>query len=586
MSTWRGCAAMLSMYADFAFPTNAHSARNCISAIQKRLVHRNANVQLYSLTLSDALAKNSGLPAHRELASRNFTQTLARVVADRNTHQSVRTRAVSVLKEWANDFDDGGDGSLGLVKETVEQLRQQGFTAEADRPKREEAPTEPSSEQLRKEDEELRRVLELSMQDQGGRGAAYGGSASSAPGESAAAATSSSSSSRPPGSATAALLDKSLPNPNAGDQSSASRPQQQQAQASPAPPAAAAATPAPSRPSRVRGLYDFSPTEAGELPFSKGDVIRVLDSVYEHWWRGELRGEVGIFPVNYVEVLPDPTPEEIRREAEQEARIFQQAGDIDRLLAKLRQLEAAPGGANLAEDEELQDLYQSSLAMRPRIVRLIDRYSGKVQELRALNDKFVRARGTFDAMMERSMAVHQPGQNASAYLGVRPEYGYAGQQPQGQPQYQQQPQQGHGQGSQDSYHSQQQAWQQPQQPQQQQQSPPQQQTAPPQDPQAYAQWYHHQQQQQHQQAPQQHQQPQGGYPAQYPQQHEAAPQHHQQQQQQQQPQAEEEKQRLYEQARREAEAYHAAYGNHNAYQGASGSAAGGAAMAAAPGGGM
>lgn len=50
----------------------------------------------------------------------------------------------------------------------------------------------------------------------------------------------------------------------------------------------------------MRALYDFAPTESGELAFSKGDIIRVLDSVYEHWWRGELRGNAGIFPVNYV----------------------------------------------------------------------------------------------------------------------------------------------------------------------------------------------------------------------------------------------------------------------------------------------
>lgn len=61
--------------------------------------------------------------------------------------------------------------------------------------------------------------------------------------------------------------------------------------------------------SRVRALYDFAPTEPGELAFSKGDIIRVLDSVYKDWWRGELRGEAGIFPVNYVvriEALPIP----------------------------------------------------------------------------------------------------------------------------------------------------------------------------------------------------------------------------------------------------------------------------------------
>jgi hypothetical protein len=47
--------------------------------------------------------------------------------------------------------------------------------------------------------------------------------------------------------------------------------------------------------------YDFSPTEDGELAFRKGDVIEVIESVYQHWWKGSLRGTVGIFPTNYVD---------------------------------------------------------------------------------------------------------------------------------------------------------------------------------------------------------------------------------------------------------------------------------------------
>lgn len=50
----------------------------------------------------------------------------------------------------------------------------------------------------------------------------------------------------------------------------------------------------------MRALYDFTPTEQGELGFQKGDIIRVIESVYRDWWKGELRGEMGIFPVNYV----------------------------------------------------------------------------------------------------------------------------------------------------------------------------------------------------------------------------------------------------------------------------------------------
>lgn len=59
------------------------------------------------------------------------------------------------------------------------------------------------------------------------------------------------------------------------------------------------ASPAQS-PSRVKALYDFEPQEEGELAFRKGDIIRVVNSAYEGWWKGELDGRVGIFPLTYI----------------------------------------------------------------------------------------------------------------------------------------------------------------------------------------------------------------------------------------------------------------------------------------------
>ena len=51
---------------------------------------------------------------------------------------------------------------------------------------------------------------------------------------------------------------------------------------------------------RVRALHSFEPTESGELAFERGDIIKVVDRGYKDWWRGQLRGRTGIFPVNYV----------------------------------------------------------------------------------------------------------------------------------------------------------------------------------------------------------------------------------------------------------------------------------------------
>ncbi|KAM8953225.1 SH3 domain-containing YSC84-like protein 1 [Pelodytes ibericus] len=49
-------------------------------------------------------------------------------------------------------------------------------------------------------------------------------------------------------------------------------------------------------------LYPFEGLQLGDLPFQAGDRITVLtktDSQYD-WWEGRIRGNVGIFPANYV----------------------------------------------------------------------------------------------------------------------------------------------------------------------------------------------------------------------------------------------------------------------------------------------
>ena len=59
------------------------SPRDAAAALIKRLAHRNANVQLYTLELANALSQNCGPKMHRELASRSFTDALLRLASDR-----------------------------------------------------------------------------------------------------------------------------------------------------------------------------------------------------------------------------------------------------------------------------------------------------------------------------------------------------------------------------------------------------------------------------------------------------------------------------------------------------------------------
>lgn len=149
-------------------------------------------------------------------------------------------------------------------------------------------------------------------------------------------------------------------------------------------PASQPAQPAPSGPvpsgtsaatvSRVRALFDFQPSEPGELQFRKGDIIAVLESVYKDWWKGSLRGQTGIFPLNYVEKLPDPTADELQREAQMEGEVFGQIKNVEKLLTLLSTRSSEP---SVQDNEEITNLYHSTLAIRPKLIELIGKYSQK-----------------------------------------------------------------------------------------------------------------------------------------------------------------------------------------------------------------
>uniref|UniRef100_A0A8D0D535 Osteoclast-stimulating factor 1 n=1 Tax=Sander lucioperca TaxID=283035 RepID=A0A8D0D535_SANLU len=54
---------------------------------------------------------------------------------------------------------------------------------------------------------------------------------------------------------------------------------------------------------QVRALYSFHAEEKDELEFNAGDVIKVLESSDQAWWKGMLRGKTGLFPSNYTQPI-------------------------------------------------------------------------------------------------------------------------------------------------------------------------------------------------------------------------------------------------------------------------------------------
>nr|XP_054599752.1 sorbin and SH3 domain-containing protein 1 isoform X26 [Nothobranchius furzeri] len=54
----------------------------------------------------------------------------------------------------------------------------------------------------------------------------------------------------------------------------------------------------------ARAIYDFKAQTAKELTFKKGDAVNIIRQIDNNWYEGEHRGQVGIFPIAYVEKIP------------------------------------------------------------------------------------------------------------------------------------------------------------------------------------------------------------------------------------------------------------------------------------------
>ncbi|KAF8967806.1 ESCRT-0 subunit protein hse1 [Entomortierella lignicola] len=324
------------------------TGRDCLAAIQKRLINKNANVVLYSLTLCESLAKNCGLKAQREISSRAFTSLLVKTLNEKTTHPAVRQRILELIQQWAFEFR--ADPSLGIMDETYHQLRSQSkFKFPSPQKPKKELKSEADK---RKEEEELQLALALSLSEH-------------------------------------------------SEKQSTSKPSQHPEIAAPV--------------KRVRALYDFEPTESGELGFQKDDIIVVLATSYQDWWKGELYGRQGIFPVNYVEEIKEGELDQNSSSGDDEAHVLHEAKNIDALIRMLQNVD--PRRDNFSDNETLQDTYNNVLGIRPKLVELIKKHGEKKDEMLILNEKLLRARSTYEKMMEQSLAKY----SNSAYGAYQPQ---------------------------------------------------------------------------------------------------------------------------------------------------------------------
>ncbi|KAH8827478.1 hypothetical protein DL96DRAFT_1606821 [Flagelloscypha sp. PMI_526] len=405
-------------------------AQQALAALTRRLTHRNPNVQLYTLSVVEAISKNCGVEGAVEVRSKAFVTTLERLIEDRTTNPKVKKRTLESVGMWVKMMDDPGSeleeaGGSGLLGDLARDLRSKNMTLS---PPPSPPPMEADDEARRQEEEELQRVLELSMQETRGSGGGYTSSYGGGEGSSSSAAATNSYSDQ--GGSRAAAYSSgytpSQPTPSSSsfsDQQVHSPIQSTQRNSleveSPKTPMADILANPMGLVMRVRALHTFESTEKGELGFEKGDIIKVVDRNYKDWWRGQIRGRTGIFPVNYVEPMPDPTPEEMESEWKEEVGVFKEGVTLERLLTLLRNYDPKQRGVQggFGDDEEIQELYREAMTLRPKIVRLIDKYSQKRADLVSMNETFIRARTIFEQMMEESLA-QTPG-----YTGPANQYG-------------------------------------------------------------------------------------------------------------------------------------------------------------------
>lgn len=55
---------------------------------------------------------------------------------------------------------------------------------------------------------------------------------------------------------------------------------------------------------QARAKFDFKAQSPKELPLQKGDIVYIYKQVDQNWFEGEHHGRMGIFPISYIEMLP------------------------------------------------------------------------------------------------------------------------------------------------------------------------------------------------------------------------------------------------------------------------------------------
>eukprot|EP00002_Diphylleia_rotans_P008441 TRINITY_DN1826_c0_g1_i1.p1 TRINITY_DN1826_c0_g1~~TRINITY_DN1826_c0_g1_i1.p1 ORF type:complete len:403 (+),score=78.14 TRINITY_DN1826_c0_g1_i1:53-1261(+) len=55
---------------------------------------------------------------------------------------------------------------------------------------------------------------------------------------------------------------------------------------------------------KVKAMWDYVARDHDELTLKTGDIVENVEKIHGEWWKGQLRGKIGLFPANYVVPVP------------------------------------------------------------------------------------------------------------------------------------------------------------------------------------------------------------------------------------------------------------------------------------------